>query len=225
MGISYITSSYSGEFLQNVKIESFHPSASLNTIVGSITAPLPAGTNAIGVITVSNFPVTQPVSGAVSVSNFPATQPISGTVAVSTLPAIPTGTNSIGSISNIPVNIDTAALVTLTSAVTGSNSVDLTNLNGRGIQLGINVTAITGTLPIFTVSVQGKDVASGQYYTVLQSAALIVAGFTLLTIYPGAPTTANIALSQILPRTFRIAYTIAGTTPAVTATIGASIIV
>ena len=44
---------------------------------GLVVRNIPSGTQTV---TVSNFPVTQPVSGTVAVSNFPATQPVSGTV-------------------------------------------------------------------------------------------------------------------------------------------------
>lgn len=121
-------------------------------------------------------------------------------------------------------NYDTAALVTLAASAVSGNSVDLTNVNGHGLQLGINITAITGTVPTITVTIQGKDIASGQYYTLLQSAAIATTGFTLLTLFPGATATANVSSPQVLPRTYRILYTIAGTTPAVTATIGASVV-
>jgi hypothetical protein len=118
-------------------------------------------------------------------------------------------------------NVDMGAILTLTAANTAQNSADLTNYNGRGLQLGINVTALTGTS--CTVTVQGKDVASGQYYTLLTSAAITATGFTLLTVYPGAPSTANMSSPQVLPRTFRVLFTPAGAT--VTASIGASVIV
>jgi hypothetical protein len=49
----------------------------------NLETPLPTGTNALG---------------SVSVSNLPGTQPVSGTIAISTLPALPTGTNSIGAV-------------------------------------------------------------------------------------------------------------------------------
>jgi hypothetical protein len=122
-------------------------------------------------------------------------------------------------------NLDLAALITLSAASAGVNSADQANINGRGIQLGINITAITGTSPTLTVTIQGKDGASGQYYTLLASAALNATGFTLLTVYPGAPTTANVSASQVLPRTWRVITAIGGTGPSVTATVGASVIV
>lgn len=123
-------------------------------------------------------------------------------------------------------NHDTSALLTLTAQGAGTvNGGDQASVNSRGVQVGINITAITGTLPTVTVTVQGKDAASGQYYTLLQSAAIAAAGFTLLTLYPGAPSTANVSSPQVLPATWRVIATVAGTGPAATATIGASVII
>lgn len=68
--------------------------------VSKIVDPLPTGTNALG---------------SVSVSNFPATQPVSGTLAVSSIAsALPTGTNALGSVSvsNFPAQ----------TLITGKNS-------------------------------------------------------------------------------------------------------
>lgn len=172
---------------------------------------LVAGANAIGTVALN--------------AAIPAGANAIGTVGVTSLPALPTGTNSIGSVSNIAANVDTAALVTLSAASAGGNSADQTNVNGKGLQLGINITAITGTSPTLTVTVQGKDAASGVYYTLLTSAALSAVAFTQLTVYPGAAATANVSTPQPLPRTWRVLYAIAGTTPAVTATVGASVIV
>ena len=115
-------------------------------------------------------------------------------------------------------------IATLTGEGVSDHTIDQLNVNGRGLQLGINISAISGTTPTLTVIIQGKDVASGQYYTLLASAALNATGFTLLTLYPGAPTTANSSAPQVLPRTWRVSWTISGTTPSVTGTIGASVI-
>ncbi len=92
---------------------------------------LPAGTNALGSVSVSNFPATQPVSlgslpplatgtneiGSVNISNFPATQPVS----LSTLPA---GTNALGSVSvsNFPAT-QAVSLGSLPPLATGSNAI------------------------------------------------------------------------------------------------------
>lgn len=123
------------------------------------------------------------------------------------------------------INTDTAALVTLASASAGGNSADLTNVNNRGLKVVVNVTSITGTTPSLTVTIQGKDAASGAYYTLLASAAITAAGTTVLTVYPGQTASANVSANDVLPRTWRVLYAIAGTTPAVSATVGASLIV
>lgn len=122
-------------------------------------------------------------------------------------------------------NHDKAALVTLSAQGIGAiNSPDQTNINSRGVQIGVNITALTGTGPTLTVKIQGKDAASGVYYDLLTSAALAATGFTLLTLYPGAPVTANASSPQVLPAVWRVVATVAGTGPAVTATVGASVI-
>lgn len=116
-------------------------------------------------------------------------------------------------------------LVTLTAAGAGTtNSADLQNPYGRGTVLGINITAKSGTIAV-VVNVQGKDFASGQYYTIASSASLTAAGFTTLTVYPGATTTANVAVSAPLPATWRVQVVSGtGSTPSVTMTVGASVI-
>lgn len=111
--------------------------------------------------------------------------------------------------------------ITLTAAGAGTvNGADSYNKYAQGMNLLINITAITGSL---TVSVQGKDPASGTYYTILTSAALAATGATLLTIHPSFATTANLSANASVPLTFRIVYTVA--TGPVTATIGAAMII
>lgn len=117
------------------------------------------------------------------------------------------------------------SLLTLTAASTGASDVAKDNPFWRGVQIGVNITALTGTSPTMTVIIEGLDAASGTYYTLLSSAALAATGFTLLTVYPGVTVAANAAASQALPNTWRIRYVIAGTTPAVTATVGANLII
>lgn len=122
-------------------------------------------------------------------------------------------------------NTDTGALITHTAASAGVNGSDMLNLNGRGIKLVIDITAITGTGPTLTVTIQGKDPTSGKYFTILASAALGAVATTVLTVYPGLTAAANVAANDILPRSWRVITAIGGTTPAVTATIAASLVV
>ena len=121
-------------------------------------------------------------------------------------------------------NTDTTVLGTLTAAAVGSNGADLTNLVYRGVKIVVDITTIAGTAPTLIVTIQGKDVVSGKYYTLLASAALAVTGTTVMTVYPGLIAAANLTANDVLPKTWRVITTIGGTTPAVTATVGASLV-
>lgn len=120
-----------------------------------------------------------------------------------------------------PINGHTAALLTYAAAAAGSNSADQSNPLHRGVKVVIDVTAIAGTTPTFTVTIRGKDPASGKYFTILASAALTATGTVVLTVYPGIAAVANVSASDVLPDTWRIETAIGGTTPTVTATISA----
>lgn len=108
----------------------------------------------------------------------------------------------------------------LTAAAASVNSGDLDNLAGSAVAFVIDITAITGTTPTATFTVEGKDPISGKYYTILASAALSATGTTVLRVFPGATAAANLSANDFVPKVFRVSCTIAGTTPAVTATVG-----
>lgn len=97
------------------------------------------------------------------------------------------------------------------------------NATGKGIKLVVDITAITGTTPTLTVTLQGHDPSSGKDYTILASAALNAVGTTVLTVYPGLTAAANTVADDVLPIQWRAQAVVGGTTPAVTATIGASL--
>ena len=118
-------------------------------------------------------------------------------------------------------------LLTHTAAAAGVTSATQANLNSRGLQFYINISAGTGTLPTLQVFIEGVDVAgSGLAYTLLASVVLVASAalFTQLTVYPGVAAAANVMSNQPLPRFWRVRTVIGGTTPTVTATIGASLI-
>lgn len=119
---------------------------------------------------------------------------------------------------------ETVALLALSSAATGTASPDQRNLYARGAKVVIDVTAITGTSPTLTVTVQGKDEVSGKYYTLLASASLTSTGTTVLEIYPGIANAANSTQGVTLPKVWRVNTVIGGTTPAITATVSACLI-
>lgn len=124
-----------------------------------------------------------------------------------------------------PHNTDIAALsLTAAGSATNATTPDFTNLSGRGVVLVVDITAISGTTPTLTVTIEGKDSTSGKYYTLLTSAALSTVSTTALTVYPGVTVAANTAASAPLPKTWRVKYSIAGTTPSVTATVSGTVI-
>ncbi len=73
----------------------------------------------------------------------------------------------------------------------------------RGVKVTIDATAIAAT-PSVVFTIQGKDPLSGQYFTVLASAAVTATGTTVLTVYPGIAASANVAASDVMPTTWRV---------------------
>jgi hypothetical protein len=117
-------------------------------------------------------------------------------------------------------NITAMVLAARTTSVNGN---DLDNTSSIGATVVIDITAITGTTPTATFTVEGRDEVSGKYYTILASAALNTVATTVLRIYPGLTAAANVTASSLIPKTFRVTVTIAGTTPVVTATVGVAL--
>jgi hypothetical protein len=118
---------------------------------------------------------------------------------------------------------DTASVASAARTATG-NSSDMTNLNAAGVTAFVNVTAASGTSPTLLVTLQGKDPISATYYTlVAQAATLTAAGSATLTAYPGAsggPASPSATSGMPVPRTWRVLWTIAGTTPSFTFSVG-----
>lgn len=121
-----------------------------------------------------------------------------------------------------PPNSQLGALATLTAASTGGTSALQVNSLWRGVTVFVNVSAITGTTPTFTVTLQGVDPVSGATITLLATTALNATGVHALTVYPGIAVTANVSANTVLPSNWQVIWAIGGTTPAVTATISAN---
>lgn len=123
---------------------------------------------------------------------------------------------------------NTTKIVLASAARTDSGSPhvsdDLDNLQGKGVEVIIDITAISGVGATLTVTLQSKDGPSQTYNDLLVSAGLTATGQTRLVVYPGVAESANVAASTIVGRTWRASAAITGTTPSVTFSIGASII-
>lgn len=116
------------------------------------------------------------------------------------------------------------SVMVLSGASANVDGADIDNLSGSGAIVVIDITAITGTTPTATFTVEGKDALSGKYYPILASAALSATGTTVLRIAPTLTAAANTVANDLVPRAFRISCAIAGTTPAVTATVGVCLV-
>jgi hypothetical protein len=121
-------------------------------------------------------------------------------------------------------NVDVGPILTLTAHAATLASARIMNLKAVGIKLVIDVTAITGTSPTLTVALRGYDNASGKSFTVLASAAITTVSTVVLTVYPGVTAVANVAANDHLPTQWDVNAVIGGTSPAVTATIGAHLL-
>src|SRR5262252_4380502 len=108
---------------------------------------------------------------------------------------------------------DLGALITLSVSPAGTyNSPDMSGKGASGVKVVTNITAQGGVAPTLQVNLQGKDQASGLYYNLLSSVALAALGLTVLTLFPGAPVSANAVASDMLPEIWRVQAIVAGTT-------------
>jgi len=119
-----------------------------------------------------------------------------------------------------PKNTDKGAIVTLSSQGAGTvTSNTLQNVNACGVTLVINATAVTGNLQ---VTLQGYDNASASWYNILVGPSITTAETTIMRVYPSITTSNTSTISSYtLPEWWRVFVTVGGSTPSVTATVGA----
>lgn len=100
----------------------------------------------------------------------------------------------------------TATLLASAARTTTQTSADIVNYNARGIAVVLDMTAV-GSGPSVTLTINGKDPASGKYYTLLAGAAVTTVTTNTYTVYPGMTVAANVSASAPLPRVFQIVVT------------------
>lgn len=120
------------------------------------------------------------------------------------------------------LNSDTPLISLSAQAAATVNSPDQANPTGHCALFDINLTTVTTAT--VTVTIQGKDLASSAYFTILASAGLASTGNTLLTVCPGSATTTNVSTAIPLPRTFRVSVGVVGASASVTGTVGVSVL-
>lgn len=116
------------------------------------------------------------------------------------------------------------AILLASAARTGTvSSRDQINRDARGAHIIISVSAVVGS-PSVIFTIQGKDKASGDYYTLLDSEAITGVGITVLKIYPGATAVANAIASDVLPRVWRV-NAVHANVDSITYSVGANVVV
>ncbi len=103
-------------------------------------------------------------------------------------------------------------------------SQSLPNEDGRGVRVYINLTTATHSSVVFTV--QGYDIASDTWYTLLTSAAKTTAAATVLVVYPTITASANLIAQDAIPPQVRVVAVLAdnGGTAELTGTVGVAIL-
>jgi hypothetical protein len=102
----------------------------------------------------------------------------------------------------LPAEVTVLASLARTTTQT---QADQANVGGRGIVVVLDMTAVgTGSV---TLTIQGKDPASGKYYTLLAGAAVTTNSTNVYRVYPGLTAAANATASDVLPRTWRVLVT------------------
>ena len=100
------------------------------------------------------------------------------------------------------------------------NGATQTNYNARGAILTFVVGTVSGSSPTCVFKLQGSGDGGTTWYDIPGAAtpSITAAGNAVLAIFPGVTVAANAAVSYPLPRTWRVVWTIGGTTPSFTIT-------
>lgn len=114
----------------------------------------------------------------------------------------------------IPAQSEEVTLLPSASRTTTYTSPDLQNLGGRtGMNLVLDMTSVgTGSV---TVTINGKDQASGKYYLILAGAAVVTNSTNRYRVSPTLTAGANVIAQDELPPTFQVVVTANNAIPAV----------
>ena len=83
------------------------------------------------------------------------------------------------------------------------NSSTITSDEMNGAHVIIDVTADPASASVVP-TIQGYNVATGNWYDLLTGAALTAVGVVVLKVFPGAPITANLSVNDFLPLQWRV---------------------
>jgi hypothetical protein len=109
------------------------------------------------------------------------------------------------------------AWLTSTSRTTTQTSPDFSNLSGQALVVVLDMTTVgTGSV---TLTINGKDTASGKYYLLLAGAAVITNSTNRYIVNPQLTAAANAIAKDMVPTVFQLVVT-ANNANAATYTVG-----
>lgn len=196
-------------------------------VINLSAAPASTTTLTIGIIAISNYSASDVNIQDVKLMSPQAALPVEILRATSNGILVNQGSATSSNWAAAPY-IATTANTGDTGAKTASfNGATVTNTFFSGIQLMIKVGAVTGTSPTMVVKLQGSSDAGTSWYDIpnATTATLTATGDYSITVYPGIKEVAGVAttgttaqVDAVIPRTFRLAFAIGGTTPSFTLT-------
>lgn len=118
-------------------------------------------------------------------------------------------------------NNPNVTLLSSSARTTTQTSADQTNFNHTKLVVVLDVTA--GTTPALTLTINGKDAASGKYYNLLTGLAVATVSTNVYTLALGVTVVANATVNAFVPRLFQIVVT-AGNGNSITYSVGYSLV-
>ena len=126
-------------------------------------------------------------------------------VAANSAPVVVASDQSAIPVTVSALNANTAALITAVAATTEQTSATQTNTIYRGCIVVLDVTAIDATGSL-TLTIEAQDAASGKWYPLVTSSAVVAISTTKYQVYP-ASAAASQNYNGALPVTWRVRVT------------------
>ena len=125
---------------------------------------------------------------------------------------------------NLPAKQIQIAPSAARGAVASFTGTDIHNPGYGNVHVYLDVTLDAASASI-TLSIQGKDLTSGDYYTLLSSAAVsaVTTGPNRYSVGTGVATVTNVSLNAALPKVWRV-IVVGADTDAITYSISADLL-
>lgn len=101
---------------------------------------------------------------------------------------------------------DTQTLLASAARTTTQTSADIQNPFGAAFLTVILDATVIGTGSV-TVTINGKDPASGKYYLLLTGAAVVTNSTNIYHVGPALPVTTNVSANAHIPAVFQVVVT------------------